>query len=121
MSLAWYSVGGQYGLSWGYAVIDAALAGFFWRLSRRRLFPAVLFYLHAFLVSYHLYVSIIGSTRWWVSAFINRIFEIALLYVIVCSIWRIAALAGKKLGERERGTGTPGSFFPRGVLARALG
>ncbi len=99
-SLLWFAIGGQQGLTWGYAVIDACLAGFFWRLSRNRLFPAVLFHLHAFLVCYYLYVSIVESSGWWIAAFINRVFEIALLYVAGCSIWRIRHLAARKREAR---------------------
>lgn len=60
-------------------------------MSERRLFPALLFYLHAFLVAYYLYASIVGLTRWWAAAFTNRIVELALLYVIFGAAIRIFA------------------------------
>jgi predicted membrane protein len=102
LSLVWYAIGGHAGLTWGYAIIDAGLAAFFWRLSRNRVFPAALFHLHAFLVCYYLYVSIVGSSAWRVATFINRVFELALLYGAGGSIWRIRHLPARKEEARLR-------------------
>ncbi len=71
-------------------------------MSERRLFPTILFYLHAFLVAYYLYVSVVGLTRWWVAAFTNRIVELALLYVIFGSAFRIYARSNSKKEARFR-------------------
>ena len=99
-SICWFFIGGKYGISWGFAVIDGGLAAFFWRKSSQRLFPAVLFYLHAAMVVYYFYVSIVGSTRWWMAAFANRIVELTLIYVIFGSLYRMRARRRKKIGAR---------------------
>ncbi|HNS87094.1 MAG TPA: hypothetical protein PKH09_09335 [Parvularculaceae bacterium] len=71
-------------------------------MSERRLFPTILFYLHAFLVVYYFYISVVGSTRWWIAAFTNRIVEIALLYVILGSWYRMRAQRRKKIEARNK-------------------
>lgn len=101
-SINWYFIGGKDGISWGYAVIDAALAAYFWRLSARKIFPTILFFLHASLVCYHLYISLVGTTGWWIAAFLNRIVEAALLYVIFGSVYRMRARAGRSEEARRR-------------------
>lgn len=99
-AVCWFFVGGKDGITWGYAVVDAGLAAYFWRMSERKIFPAMLFYLHAFLVAYYLYASVFGLTRWWVAAFTNRIVELALIYVIFGAVIRLNARS-----RRRRATG----------------
>lgn len=94
-SVCWFFIAGKYGVSWGFAVVDAGLAAYFWRMSERKIFPTILFYLHAFLVAYYFYVTLVGSTRWWIAAFTNRIVELALLYVIFGSFYRIYVRRGR--------------------------
>ncbi|MEZ5897581.1 MAG: hypothetical protein R3C51_14400 [Parvularculaceae bacterium] len=74
------------GATWGYAVIDAAMAGYFWRQAQNRWFPAPLFYLHIVLIAFYMYVTLFGASAFWIGVVINRIFEIAILYVMACSV-----------------------------------
>jgi len=100
-SICWFFIGGKYGISWGFAVVDAGLAAYFWRMSVRRLFPTILFYLHASMVVYYFYVSIVGSTRWWMAVFANRIVELALIYIIFGSLYRMRVRRRKKFEARD--------------------
>ena len=81
-------------------MIDAGLAAFFYQKSERRLFPSLLFHLYAFLVIYYLYVSLVGTPRWWIAAFTNRIVELALIYVIFGSLYRMHVRRRKKKEAR---------------------
>jgi hypothetical protein len=79
-----------------FAALDAALAGAFLTMARGRLFPAPLFVLHAALVFYHVYARLVGSDIGWVGAFLNRAFEMALIYVGGCALFRILALRRRR-------------------------
>lgn len=85
-----------------YAGIDAALAAGFLRMSRRRWFPVPLFLLHGALIVYHLYAALIEATTFWVGAFLNRAFELALAYVAACAAYRIAHRARKEKGAPKK-------------------
>lgn len=92
-SIAWYFTGARHGLVWTYAIVDGALAVFFWSQSRGRWFPVPLFYIHAALVVYYVYVAALGVKSWfWIAAFVNRLFDLELIYVGGCALYRILAL-----------------------------
>ena len=96
-SLLWFWTGSRSGHVWGYAVIDAALAAYFWTSSQRRWFPVPLFFIHAALVCYFVYVALVGLHTWfWIAAFVNRLFDVALVYVAGCAIYRIRALKQRR-------------------------
>lgn len=76
----------------GFSIIDIALATAFFFMSRGRWFPVPLFYLHGALVAYGAYSLLIGSSAVWVTAFLNRAFEIELAYILACAIFRISRL-----------------------------
>lgn len=78
-----------------FAALDAALAWAFFRMSRGRWFPAPLFSMHAGLIVYNLYTTLIDSSIVWIATFLNRAFELALLYVIACAAYRIYILSGR--------------------------
>lgn len=95
----------RFGLVSGNAIIDAALAIYFWERSRGRWFPVPLFYIHVVLLIYAVYASVLGLNAWfWIAAFVNRLFDLALLYVAGCAIYRIRVL-------RRRAGGTAGRRF----------
>lgn len=97
LSLFWWWTSAAQGQVWGIAINDAALALFFWHLSRRRWFPVPLFFAEAVLLCYYACVSIFGVTTWfWISASINRLFDLELLYVAGCSLYRIRALRRRR-------------------------
>ncbi len=84
---------------YGFAFIDLALAFIFYSMSRGKWFPVPLFFLHAALIAYHVYALLVGSSIGWIGAFLNRAFEMALLYVMACALWRIRSGARKRKGE----------------------
>ncbi|MFQ5562947.1 MAG: hypothetical protein ACE5FO_05200 [Parvularculaceae bacterium] len=88
---AWWSFGRQIH-EWAYAPIDLALAIFFWRMSRGHWFPVPLFFVHALQVLYYPYAALIDVTPWWLAAFLNRIFEAEIAYILVCAIYRIVRM-----------------------------
>ncbi|MEL6212029.1 MAG: hypothetical protein AAFY22_06830 [Pseudomonadota bacterium] len=71
--------------SWGYAVINAVLAICFWNMARRRWFPAPLFVLHALLVIVQALTALAFLNSFWFSLLANRIFELALVYIVFCA------------------------------------
>lgn len=75
-----------------FAMADFCLACAFFQMSRRRWFPVPLFFLHAALVIYHIYTIVTKSDVFWIHAFMNRAFEAALIYVLLCSVYRIFVL-----------------------------
>lgn len=76
-----------------YGIVDLCLTVIFFRMARDKWFPAPLFFLHAALVWYHLSTALIGPNPFWVTMFLNRTFELAMAYIIACSVYRIRARA----------------------------
>lgn len=72
-----------------FALVDAALAVAFLRMTRGRIFPAPLFALHAALIAYHAYTFLLGPSPYWVQVFLNRALEAALAYIAACAAFRI--------------------------------
>lgn len=101
VSLYWWWTGAAHSHVWGVAINDAALAVFFWHLSRNRWFPTPLFFIEVILLVYYACVAIFGVKTWfWISASINRLFDLELLYLAGCALYRIRALRRQR--ERAR-------------------
>jgi len=83
-------------LTLAFAVIDLLLAIAFFQMSRRRWFPAPLFFLHAILVVYHLYTALIGPGAYWAQVFLNRVFELEILYIAACAVYRIMLMRNRQ-------------------------
>lgn len=90
----------------GFAGVDTMLAGAFFLMSRGRWFPVPLFFLHSACVIYSAYASLIGPEIFWVAAFLNRAFEIAVGYVAACSLFRIARFRVSERPRKVRETGS---------------
>ena len=88
------------GRSLAFIALDLTLASGFYLMSRGRWFPVPLFFAHAGLVVYHLYTAFIGSNIIWIAAFINRVFEMAVLYVIACAAYRIYLMRARDAVKR---------------------
>lgn len=113
-SLLWYLLLAGAGQTWGYAVVDAALAAYFWWESRRRYFPVPLFLIHQLQVVFLLLATVADLQHYWIAMAINRMFELSLLYIIGCSIYRIRALRRKRRGGAVR-SGAAWRFSPRSL------
>lgn len=76
-------------LKLSFLVVDVALAVAFFQLSRGRWFPAPLFFLHLLIIAFHVYALAVAQSPFWMMAFLNRTFDLALLYIIACAVYRI--------------------------------
>ena len=56
------------GVTWGYAVIDAAIAAVFWRQARKSFFALPLFYLHFADVALYFLTTVFDVKEWWLFA-----------------------------------------------------
>lgn len=95
-AVAWFFTVDDDRLTWGYAVIAFAQAYAFWRLSRTRLFPSLLFAIHMMSVAVYLFSTITHLEPWWVGFWTNRLFELALAYIIGGAIYRIRVRSRKR-------------------------
>lgn len=86
------------GETWGHAVIDGAMATYFWRLSKSRIFALPLFYIQICFVGVNLSTTLSQTDDWWFAFASNRLFEIELLYILGCSVFRIGRLRRTKRG-----------------------
>ncbi|MGE0409168.1 MAG: hypothetical protein AB7P23_07890 [Amphiplicatus sp.] len=84
------------------AGVDLLLAAAFFTMARRRYFPAPLYFLHGALVVYYIYAVYIGSPIIWVAGFVNRVFELEVIYIAGCAAYRIARRSQRENGARER-------------------
>lgn len=76
-------------LTLSYIALDLAMAAAFFLMSRGRWFPAPLFFLHIIMLLFHLYSLAIAQSPFWMLVFLNRAYDLALLYVVVCAVFRI--------------------------------
>ncbi len=79
-------------LTASYVVIDAITAALFFRMSRGRWFPAPLCFMHGVLVIYHLGTLLNTGGLFWEKFVLNRFFDIEIVYVVVCALYRIIAI-----------------------------
>lgn len=85
-------------LTLAYIGVDIALALAFFSMSRGRWFPVPLFFLHAALVLFHTYTLIIDQSPFWMIAFLNRSFELALVYITACAMFRVRVRRTRETG-----------------------
>ena len=98
------------GLNWAYTLQGPALAASyfvaevavtigFYQISKNRWFPVPLVCLHGVLAVYHFYTVFLDPNNYWVIFALNRLFELEMIYIIACSIFRIRSLSGKQTGR----------------------
>jgi len=90
------------GETWGYAIIDGVIAWHFWRKSRHSLFALPLFYILFGFVFLNLASTLMNLSDWWLAFLFNRLFEIELLYIVSCSVYRMRKLRHIKKGRSFR-------------------
>lgn len=86
------------GETWGHAIIDGAMASYFWRLSKIRIFALPLFYIHVCFVGVNLFTTLAQADDWWFAFMSNRLFEFELVYILGCSAYRTRKLRNMKKG-----------------------
>ena len=74
-----------------YAAVDFALAVIFFQMMRGRLFPAPLFVLHVAMLCHHASAAMIHLPLAWMGVALNRMFELALIYVGGCAVYRMTS------------------------------
>ncbi|WP_428410486.1 hypothetical protein [Hyphococcus sp.] len=79
-------------LTFGYIVVDAVTAVLFFRMSRERWFPAPLCFMHGVLVIYHFGTLFNTGGLFWEKFILNRAFDVELLYITACALFRIAII-----------------------------
>jgi hypothetical protein len=85
-------------LAFSFAAVDGATALAMYRMAERRWFPAPLVFVHGFLAVYHLYTAFIGPDKYWVVVALNRVFDVEIIYVAGCGLYRIAVLNRRRAG-----------------------
>ena len=76
-------------LTLAYLVIDCVLVWGFYKMSRGHWFPVPLFFLQIITVIFHLYILMIEQSPFWMLAFLNRTFEVAIAYTALCAVYRV--------------------------------
>ena len=69
--------------------LDATLAFCFWRMAQRRILAAVLCLVHLVEIAFLMAAMSAGLSTWWTLFTLNRLFELTLLYLIGCSLFRL--------------------------------
>lgn len=107
LTFFWYRLFAGSGVTWGYAVIDAAIAAVFWRQARKSFFALPLFYLHFADVALYFLTTVFDVKEWWLFAAANRLFELEIFYVAACATYRIRHF---RPDEKGRAAGAPRMF-----------
>lgn len=89
------------GASWGYALISLAKCLYFYRMSRTRLFAAPIFALSSLGLIAQFLFTLAMINYWWSAFFLNRLFDVVLIYVAGCAMFRI-----RKDLQRQKGAPT---------------
>ena len=71
-------------------MLDTILAYHFWRMAKVELFPAPLCIILLFEITFIVFATSVGLANHATLFVLNRIFELILLYLIGCSLFRIA-------------------------------
>jgi hypothetical protein len=100
-TILWWLTMSRTGMTWGYSVIDVFLAAYLFQLSKTRRFPRPLFALHVSAILFQAAGALMSLEHFWVSLAINRYFEVSLLYVSGCAIYRIYLHRKNRRSERS--------------------
>lgn len=79
-------------LTFGYIIVDAVTVALFFRMARGKWFPAPLCFMHGVLVIYHFGTLFNMGGLFWEKFILNRAFDIELIYITGCALFRIIAL-----------------------------
>ncbi|MEZ5922294.1 MAG: hypothetical protein R3C60_13225 [Parvularculaceae bacterium] len=96
MTLYWYFFDGVRGVSWGYSLIEWVQCAIFVRLGKERLLFRPLAMIGFLSIVFQTGSALFSLNHWWTVLIINRFFDLALLYSVLCSIFRI-----RKNAERD--------------------
>jgi hypothetical protein len=86
------------GLTWGYTIISFFQAALFWRMGATATAPWPLFIVSLAAIAGNLLATIYSLNFWWSAFALNRLFDLMLLYVAGCALFRIVRMRQKKKG-----------------------
>jgi hypothetical protein len=98
------------GFTWGYTIVSFAQAVLFWRMSGSAAAPAPLFGISAAAIILNLLATVSSMSFWWSAFALNRLFDLMLLYVAGCALYRIVRMRQKGKGALAARPGSTRSF-----------
>jgi len=97
-SIATYFLLAPSGFTWGYTIISFAQATLFWRMAGSAVAPLPLFVVSAAAIVVNLLATVSSVNFWWSAFALNRLFDLMLLYIAGCALYRIVRLRQKQKG-----------------------
>jgi hypothetical protein len=85
-------------MNWGFTIISFGQSALFWRKSSRSVVPIPLYVLSLLSIAINLAATVIDLSYWWSAFLLNRLFDLMLLYVAGCAIYRIVRMRYKQRG-----------------------
>ena len=70
-------------------MLDTIIAYHFWRMAKVEIFPAPLCVILLFQITFVVFTQTVGFSPYWTMFVLNRLFELILIYLIGCSLFRI--------------------------------
>jgi nitrogen fixation/metabolism regulation signal transduction histidine kinase len=86
------------GLTWGYTIASFVQAAIFWRMSAAAVAPIPLFLIASAAIVVNLLATVSSLNFWWSAFALNRLFDLMLLYVAACALYRIVRTRHKNKG-----------------------
>lgn len=96
LSQFWYFALAQNGWTWGYALICVIETGLIAACCRSRYIQLPLLVLMYCSLALHLMNAVMALDHWWSAFWMNRLFDLMLLYVAGCALFRIVRIRHKK-------------------------
>jgi hypothetical protein len=98
LSQFWYFALADNGWTWGYSLICVIEAGLVATCARSHYIHLPVLLLMACSFTLHVFNALIALDHWWSAFWMNRLFDLMLLYVAGCALYRIARLRHKRKG-----------------------
>ncbi len=70
-------------------MLDTMLAYHFWQMAKVEIFPAALYLILLFEIAFVTFALAAGLSTYWTLFVMNRLFEVTLVYLIGCALFRI--------------------------------
>lgn len=98
LSLLYLDVAGYYRVA---IMLDAIIAYRFWRMAKVEIFAAPLCLILLFEIAIAIFAQAVGSSSYATMFALNRLFELTLIYLIGCSLFRIHILRRQQRSDRR--------------------
>lgn len=107
LSQFWYFELAENGWTWGYSLVCIIESGLIAACSRSRYIHLPILMLMGCSLLLHLVNAVLALNHWWSAFWMNRLFDLMLLYVAGCALFRIVRMRHKRKGAP---TARPQSF-----------